>query len=231
MRVRPSIAALVGVVAMVLLSGPVAVTAQAAPTGVPSATRWYEGKTGTVQWAFGAEFQNQLEQAGASLSFCSAAKVATDAASGVTYVTMPVSGNSVIQLNGRENSVDAVADCTVTITGNGTSVQLDAMSFGVASASTSDISATVLDEYTVLGTGARMKLPRAATRNKITVVSPVVVMSTQFADILRGQQNAATGEYDGPVPTMTTEPTSLGLFRLALKVKSIREPSVHNSEG
>lgn len=230
MRVRRSITALVSVSTLVLLSVP-AVTAQAVPHGVASAVRWYEGRTGTVQWAFGQEFQDQLVQAGASLSFCSAAKVATDSASGITIVTMPVTGNSVIQLNGRENSVDAVTDCTITVTGNGTSVELDGVAFGVTSASTSDISSTVSDEYLVLGSGARMKLPKAATRNKITVVSPGIVTSSEFADILRGQQSAATGKYDGPVPSMTTEPTNLGAFRLVLKVKSIREPVVHNSEG
>jgi hypothetical protein len=72
-----------------------------------------------------------------------------------------------------------------------------------------------------------------ATRNKITVTSPVIVMESSFGDVLRGSLNPATGLYGGPVPTMTTEPVNLGLFQLAMKAKTMTRPplSSGNSEG
>lgn len=232
MRVRRTITAVISVSVLALVGLPAAAGAGAAPTGVASGVRWYEGKTGTVQWAIGSEFLAQLDQAGAVLSFCSAAKVAVDESSGVTIVTMPAHGSSAIRLNARDSSMDGVADCAATITGNNTSVELTSLGFDVASAYSSGMSATINDENAVLGSGARMKLPKQATRNKITVVSPVILVDSTFADLLRGQQNAS-GAYEGPVPTMTTEPTTLGLFQLSLKVKvtKVGPMSSGNSEG
>ncbi|MBK9739437.1 MAG: hypothetical protein IPO93_07965 [Actinobacteria bacterium] len=232
MRVRRTLTAIISVSALTLVIAPPAVSAGATPTGVASAVRWYEGKTGTVQWAIGSEFLAQLDQAGAVLSFCSAAKIAVDESSGVTIVTMPAHGSSAIRLNARDSSMDGSADCAATITGNNTSVELTTLGFDVASAYPSGISASVNDERAVLGSGARMKLPKQAVRNKITVVSPVLLVDSTFADLLRGPQDAS-GAYTGPVPTMTTEPTTLGLFQLSLKVKvtKVGPMSSGNSEG
>jgi hypothetical protein len=154
-----------------------------------------------------------------------------DQASGVTIVTMPAHGNSVIKLNGSESGVDGVTDCAVTISGNGASVKLAGIAFGVSSAYASSISTTINDEYAVMGNGARSKLPKKATKNKITVTSPVILVEPAFADVLRGQKSATTGQFDGPVPNMTTEPATLGAFRLTLKVKTSTAPIAGNEEG
>ena len=231
MGVRRTITVLVSVSAVALLSVPVAAPAGAAPTGVSSAIRYYEGRTGTVQWAIGAEFMAQLDESGAVLSICNEARVTVDQASGVNIVTMPATGNGLISLNGRENSVDAVSECTITITGNGATVELTHLQFDVTSAYSSDIAATIADDYTTLGSGASKRLPKAATRNRIAVTSPVILVESSFADILRGQLNPSTGAYDGPVPSMTTEAANLGMFRLVLKVRPTTRPVVDNDEG
>jgi hypothetical protein len=220
-RISRTVTALVSASALVLLSVPIAVTAEAVSAGAPSATRWYQGRTGTVQWAIGPDFQAQLDASGASLNFCSAAKIKVDSGSGITIVTMPVHGNSVIALNGPQSSIDAVTECAVTVSGNGATVELTNMGFGVYGDSPSDMTATIADEYTTLGEGARMKLPKKATSNKLKVVSPVIMMSAPFADILRAA-----------VPTLTTDATALGLFQLTVKVKPTKGPmSSGNSEG
>ena len=144
MTIRRSITAIAIVSALALVSAPAA-AADTAPLGVGAGTHWYEGRTGTVKWAIGDEFLQQLTDAGASLSFCSAAKLSV--ISGVNIATMPARGNSIIQLGGSGSGVDGATDCLVTIEGNGTSVELTTMYFSV-SPSSSDISASIDDEYT-----------------------------------------------------------------------------------
>jgi len=218
---RRTITTIIGMSSTALLLLPAGTPATAAQLGVPSATRWYEGRTGTVQWAVGSEFMQLLTDGGATLNVCPAAKVSVDAGSGVSIVSIPVSGNSVIQLNGRENGMDAVSTCAITVTGNGATVELTGLSFTVATAYASSIGASNGDESLDLGTGARKKLPKRATRGTITATSPVIVTSSAFNDLLRA----------GPVPTMTSDPVNLGLFRLVMKVKAIKETVVENSEG
>jgi hypothetical protein len=218
-RVRRTITAIIGISALALMSVPVAAEA-AAPSGVVSASNWYEGKTGTVKWAIADEFLQQLTDAGATMNFCDAAKLST--VSGVNVATMPVTGNSIIELNGGKGSFDGVTDCLVTISGNGATVEFSRMYFGVTSGNTSYISALFNDEYTGIATGASKKLPKRATANRVSVVSPPVLVDADFADILRA----------GPVPNMTTEPVNLGLFQLTLKVKKTSRPqNPNNSEG
>ncbi len=229
MGIRRTITVMASTAALALGGLPMVAPVAAAPLGVESASHWYEGRTGTVRWAIGDEFLEQLTGAGATMTFCSAAKMSV--VSGVNVATMPVRGNSLIRLNAKESGVDAVADCTVTITGNGTTVELTSLYFSAASGYPSGMSATINDEYTEIASGASKRLPKQATNGRIAVISPVLVTVSAFSDILRGQQRA-DGGYDGPVPTMTTEAVTLGLFQLVLKVKSTSRPQdPHNSEG
>lgn len=222
MAARRTITAIASASVLAMALVPAAAGAGAAPLGAASAARWYEGRTGTVQWAIGAEFMQQVVDGGADLSVCSAAKVAVDEASGISIVTLPVHGNSMIQLNGSKSGVDAVSDCLVTISGNGATVELTQMYFSVSDAYPSGISATFDGEYIDVGSGAARRLPKQATRNRITVVSPVIQTEPTFNDLVRTA-----------VPSMTTEPVNIGVFRLSLKVKSIPRPpmSSGNSEG
>lgn len=227
MSFRRTITVLVSVSALALISVPV-VAAGAAPLEVAAVTHWYQGKSGTVKWAIGDEFLQQLTNAGASLTFCSAAKLSV--ISGVNVATMPARGNSMIQLGTGSGSVDGATDCIVTIEGNGTSVELTTLYFDV-STSSSGMAASINDEYTYIASGPGRKVPKVATRGKLAVLSPPLTTEAALADILRGPQNP-DGTYAGPVPTMTPDGVNLGLFQLQLKVKASSRPqNPSNSEG
>jgi hypothetical protein len=173
-----------------------------------------------VKWAIGDEFLQQLTDAGATMSFCSEAKLSV--VSGVNVVTMPVHGNSVILLNASGASVDATTDCVVTISGNGVSVDMTMLTFNAAAQLSSGMSAAINDDYIELASGGTAKLPKLATTNKIAVISPVLMTVPSFIDILR----------NGAAPTLSTEPATLGLFQLVLKVKKTSRPQGSgNSEG
>lgn len=227
MTIRRTITVLVSMTALALIGAPV-VAAGAAPLQVGAGTHWYEGRTGTVKWAIGDEFLQQLTDAGASLSFCSAAKLSV--ISGVNIATMPARGNSIIQLGGSASGVDGATDCLVTIEGNGTSVEFTTMYFSV-SPSSSGMSASIDDEYTGIASGPGRKVPKVATRGRLAVISPPLTTEAGLAAILRGAQNP-DGTYAGPVPTMTDQAANLGLFQLQLKVKATSRPqNPNNSEG
>jgi hypothetical protein len=225
--IRRTITAVVSVSALVLISVPV-VAAGAVPLSVRTGTHWYEGKSGTVRWAVGDEFLQQLTDAGATLSFCSAAKLSV--ISGVNVATMPARGNSIILLGSRSGDVDGATDCTITISGNGTEVELTTLYFNV-STSSSGMSASINGDFTGIATGPGKKMPKLATRGKIAVISPPLTTEPALAAILRGEQNS-DGTFSGPVPTMTDEGMNLGLFQLQLKVKATSRPqNPDNSEG
>lgn len=227
MGIRRTITAVVAVSTLVFVSVPV-VAAGAAPLDVVAGTHWYQGKTGTVKWAIGDEFLQALADAGATLTFCSAAKLSV--ISDVNIATMPAHGNSVIQLGSRGGGMDGATDCAVTIVGNGTSVELTTLYFGVSN-SGSDMSASINDEYTGIASGPGKRVPKVATGGKLAVISPPLTTEAALATILRGEQNP-DGTYAGPVPTMTADGVNLGLFQLQLKVKAMSRPqNPNNSEG
>ena len=217
MRIRRTIVAIVSVSALALMCTPIA-------TGVPltvgSASRWYEGKTGTVKWAIGDEFLQGLTDAGATMSFCSAAKLSV--VSGVNVVTMPARGNSIILLNNADASVDGASDCAVTISGNGATVELTTLYFSAATSADSGMNASINDEYTDVASGGTARLPKQANKNKIAVISPALTSAPSFLDTLR----------NGPAPSLSTDPVNVGLFQLVLKVKKTSRPqNPNNSEG
>jgi hypothetical protein len=219
MSMTRAFTAIISASALALITAPYAGAAGATPLSAASATHWYQGKTGTIKWAIGDEFLQQLTDAGATMSFCSAAKLAV--VSGVNVATMPAHGNSIIRLGGGGNTFDGVTDCAVTISGNGTEIVLSKLYFSVSGTYPSDMSADINEAFTALGVGASTKLPKVATRNRIAVISPALVTKSEFTDLLRS----------GPAPSMTSEAVNLGLFQLGLKVKATSQPQdPHNEE-
>lgn len=227
MGIRRIIAVCAAVSTVALISMPL-VAAGAAPLGVGAGTHWYEGRSGTVKWAIGDEFLQQLADAGATLTFCSAAKLSVT--SGVNVATMPAHGNSIIRLGGSGGGMDGATDCAVTVVGNGTRVELTTLFFDV-STSGSAMNASIDDEYTAMASGPGKRVPKVATSGRLAVISPPLTTEAGFADVLRGARNA-DGTYSGPVPTMTADGVNLGLFQLQLKVKATSRPqNPNNSEG
>ena len=217
MSIRRTVTAIVSVSALILISAPLAT---GAPLSAGAGSSWFEGRAGTVKWAIGDEFLQGLADAGATISFCTAAKFSV--VSGVNVVTMPAHGNSAMLLNSPDASADGAADCSVTISGNGTSVELTTLYFSVAARSTSVMSADINDEYTTMATGGSAKLPKKPTKNKVAMISPVLTTEAAFLDILR----------NGPAPSLSSDPVNLGLFQLVLKVKKTTSPmSSGNSES
>ena len=205
MRIRRTVTAIVSVSALILISAPLA-------TGAPlSAPRWFElvrRKRGDGEVGHRGRVPAGLADAGATIS---SAPRQVPVVSGVNVATMPAHGNSP-SLNGPNAASTASADCTVTITGNGTSVELRP--------STSPSPPLHLGHECRRSTATtqrwrpvRREAAQAADEQEGHVISPVLTTEAAFPTscaVVRSDAVQRPGE-PGPVPAV-------------LKVKATSKP-------
>lgn len=221
MGIRRTITVVVSVSALVLLSVPGAVSAGAEPASAAWSARHYYATSGKIEMVLAPAFLEQVQAAGATVSSTGDVTISVDKASGLSIASMPTASYGSVVLNTSKSIVDMGGIDGITITGNGSSVEMSYMGFAITSASGSTVTAGINDGHMDIGVGPRSKLPKQATRNRLSVTSSLVMVTPDFADVLR----------NGPVPSMTTDAIPLGMFRLTLKVKAGQPPRVDVGGG